>query len=73
MPYFAFLGQRRGPRAPSEISITDFGNCQSFSLSRYACFTMPSFAKTRKRLEVIPKSLAALIAEIKISFSCAGN
>ena len=74
MPYFALLFcPKAGPRAPGRMVKSDLGNCQPFSLSRYACITLPSFARTLKRLDVIPKRFAALLAEMKTIFSYAGN
>ena len=73
MPYFALLFcPKAGPRAPGETVKSDLGNRQPLSLSKKACFTLPSFASTRKRLEVIPKHLAALLADIKVR-GCLGG
>ena len=73
LPYFGFLFcPKAGPRAPGETVKSDLGNRQPLSLSKKACFTLPSFASTLKRLEVIPKRFAALLAEIKVSNSLGG-
>ena len=74
VPYFALLFcPKAGPRAPGETVKFDLGNRQPLSLSKKACFTLPSFASTRKRLEVMPKPFAALLAEIKVSGSLGGS
>ena len=73
LPYFGVLFfPKAGPRAPGETVNSVLGNRQPFTLSRKACFTLPSFASTLKRLEVIPKRFAALLAEIKVSGSLGG-
>ncbi len=69
MPYFALLCPKAGPRAPGETVNSVLGNCQPFTLSRKACFTLPSFASTRNRLELIPKRLAAFLVEMKVIVS----
>ena len=67
VPYFGFLFcPKAGPRAPGETVKSDLGNRQPLSLSKKACFTLPSLASTRKRLDVMPNRLAALLADIKI-------
>ena len=70
MPYFALMFcPKAGPRAPGETVNSVLGNCQPFTLSRKACFTLPSFASTRNRLELIPKRLAAFLVEMKVIVS----
>lgn len=71
-PYFDLFCPKTGPRAPGETIKSDLGNCQPFTLSRNACFTLPSFASTLKRLEVIPMRFAALFADTKTIGSDAG-
>jgi hypothetical protein len=73
-PYSIFLLMpKAGPRAPGRIVKLFLSNNQPFDSSKYAMATLPSLASTLRRLEVMPKMVAASLAEMILLFKKLGK
>ena len=73
-PYSIFLLMpKAGPRLPGRTSSLFLSNSQPFDSSKYAIDTLPSLASTLRRLEVMPKMVAASLAEMILLFKKLGK
>jgi hypothetical protein len=63
---FWLFNPKAGPRLPGRTLISYLENCQPLFCTKIAPSTLPCTAKTLKRLEVMPKELAADLAAINV-------